>query len=297
MSRQDTEFTINNTVRTHSHIYFNTPSDWARENLLYVQMYGSFVCDERYHIERDGFASCLLILTHAGQGVLEMDGKKYICAKSTLTLIDCSKPHKYHADGHWEFLWLHFYGKNAKELVTRLLSVQGPTAHIDQTSLVYRFFQILIADGCTCLLENEMRNASYIQFFLSEMMKERRSNGSPRQTLVNSAIGYIESHYRETISVEDIARYLSLSRSAFYQAFRQETGSSPYDFILNKRLNRAKELLKTTPATISAICEEIGFNSEANFIKTFRAKTGMTPRKFRYYDNAPLDMGTLSSDK
>lgn len=290
MSRQDTEFTINNTVRNRSHIYFNTPSDWARDNLLYVQMYGSFVCDERYHIERDGFKSCLLILTCAGEGTLETGGKKYSCPKDTLTLIDCSKPHSYCAAGHWEFLWIHFYGEKALPYVSRLLELQSPTVHIGKTSLVYRFFQLIIADGCSCLLENEMRNAAYLQFFLAELMQERHSGHETRQNLVDNAIGYIEAHYQEKVSVEEIAKFLCVSKSSFYQAFKQETGSSPYDFILTRRLNRAKELLKTTSLSISAICEEIGFGSDANFIKTFHAKTGMTPREFRYHDNVPLDV-------
>ena len=59
---------------------------------------------------------------------------------------------------------------------------------------------------------------------------------------------------------------------------------------MRKRMNKAKELLKTTNAPISEIAEAVGFNSEANFIKTFRVKNGITPNTFRTQVLGPVDV-------
>lgn len=72
-----------------------------------------------------------------------------------------------------------------------------------------------------------------------------------------------------------------MSSSHFSRVFKQQTGFSPYDYVLLSRLNRAKYLLLETDMPISAIAYDIGFNSESNFIYFFTENEGISPGKFR----------------
>ena len=72
-----------------------------------------------------------------------------------------------------------------------------------------------------------------------------------------------------------------MSSSHFSRVFKQQTGFSPYDYILISRLNRAKYLLQVTDMTVASIAYEIGFNSESNFIYFFTENEGISPGKFR----------------
>jgi AraC family transcriptional regulator len=72
-----------------------------------------------------------------------------------------------------------------------------------------------------------------------------------------------------------------MSPSHFSRVFKQQTGFSPYDYVLVSRLNRAKEYLQKTSMTVSEIAYEVGFNSDTNFIFFFKSNTGLSPAKFR----------------
>ena len=74
---------------------------------------------------------------------------------------------------------------------------------------------------------------------------------------------------------------MHMSPSHFSRVFKQQTGFSPYDYVLIVRLNRAKELLQRTSMTVSEIAYETGFNSESNFIYFFTTNVGISPGKFR----------------
>lgn len=287
-------FTKNNTILNRSSIYFNTPSDWAKENLFYVEMYGHFVCDSRYRIQRGAFDSYLLILTLNGSGTIETPSGTSICRKEQMAVIDCNEDHEYRANEKWAFLWLHFNGNNSREMVRTLISHQGNVVHIPETSLTSRFFNLIVYQKTMASIGEEINISSYIHLFLAEAINSTWKNGTlnPKSIMVNEAIGYIESNYKNKITIADIAKFVRCSESSFCHSFRKEIGVSPYEYIIRKRLNKAKELLKTTNATISEISEEIGFNSEANFIKTFRMKNNMTPNAFRNQVLGPSDIET-----
>lgn len=289
-------FNANNTIKERSTIVFTTPSPWAVENLLYIEMYGNFVCDERYKVRRGSFDSYLLILTIAGRGVVETPHGTKKCFRESIALIDCNEEHTYYADKNWEFLWIHFNGGNSSELVKNIISHHGNVVYMPVTSLTHRFFNLSVFQGAGNTQADEVRNSAYLHFFLADMMSSRTEGCriDTKREMVNEAIGYIESNYKKKLVIDEIARFARVSTSSLCHEFKKETGMSPYDFILNKRLNKAKELLKTTEASVSEIGEAVGFNSDANFIKTFRVKTGLTPRMFRDQLGGPMDIGDIS---
>ena len=80
-----------------------------------------------------------------------------------------------------------------------------------------------------------------------------------------------------------VADHVGMSESHFSRRFRKVMNSSPKEYIIRKRLNEAKRLLKTTPLTIKEIAFYVGFNSESHFINTFTAQNGLSPKRFREF--------------
>ena len=252
-------------------------------------MYGNFLCDERYRIERGGFDSYLLILTIAGEGMIKTSHGTQKCSREMMAIIDCREEHAYYATGKWEFLWIHFFGEHSDEIVRSVINHQGNIVFMPSTSLVHRFFNLIVFQGVGNTYVDEMRISSYLYLFLAEMMSSSKKNGvvDQKRKMINETIGYIESNYKNRLTIEEIAKFSRVSKSGFCHEFRTATGMAPYEFILNLRINKAKELLMTTNASVSEIGETVGFESDANFVKTFRTKTGMTPRAFRDQANTP----------
>jgi AraC-like DNA-binding protein len=77
-----------------------------------------------------------------------------------------------------------------------------------------------------------------------------------------------------------MADLVNLSPSAFAHLFRDVTGRSPYQFLKEMRLDRARELLVDGSFTVARISKEVGYASVSHFISEFRARFGVTPRGY-----------------
>jgi AraC family transcriptional regulator len=92
---------------------------------------------------------------------------------------------------------------------------------------------------------------------------------------------YIEDHLDEDISLSDLAALLGISQFHFSRLFKQSIGLTPYQYLLQQRIERAKQLLKHTNQSIIDIAFLCGFNSHSHLTKQFRQITGVTPRNYR----------------
>jgi AraC-like DNA-binding protein len=93
----------------------------------------------------------------------------------------------------------------------------------------------------------------------------------------------------DPITVADLAEQVSLSPSAFSHLFRDVTGRSPYQFLKEMRLDRARELLVDGQWAVARISKEVGYASVSHFIREFRGRFGATPRS--YCDAHALQQG------
>ena len=83
------------------------------------------------------------------------------------------------------------------------------------------------------------------------------------------------------IKLEDLASYIGITQFHFSRLFKQSTGMSPHQYVMQQRIERAKQLLKKADISIADIAFNCGFSSQSHLGKYFRPFTGMTPRKYR----------------
>ncbi|NEO26694.1 MAG: helix-turn-helix transcriptional regulator [Kamptonema sp. SIO4C4] len=101
----------------------------------------------------------------------------------------------------------------------------------------------------------------------------------PRQ--LRAVLDYIDTYLHQEIQLAQLAGLLDMSQFHFSRLFKQSLGLSPYQYLLQQRVERAKQLLKTTDRLIVDIALECGFNSHSHLSKQFRQFTGMTPKAYR----------------
>lgn len=92
---------------------------------------------------------------------------------------------------------------------------------------------------------------------------------------------YIEKNQQEDITLEKSAAMCGFSTSHFSRVFKRATGKNFTDYLNAQRISAAQKLLVTSELNVTEIAMECGFSSTSYFIKKFRDKTGMSPKKYR----------------
>jgi two-component system, response regulator YesN len=98
---------------------------------------------------------------------------------------------------------------------------------------------------------------------------------------VNEALQYIERHFRETITLKEVADAVHLNASYLSGLFKEELEMTFSEFITRRRIQEAKRLLLTTDNTITEIAEKIGYQTAKYFIKIFKQYENTTPNVYR----------------
>lgn len=104
--------------------------------------------------------------------------------------------------------------------------------------------------------------------------------GLPERQLLQ-VLDYIHEHLDQDIKLADLAALLDMSQFHFSHVFKQAIGTTPYQYLLQQRIERAKQLLKHSDRSIMDIAFLCGFNSHSHLSKQFRQLTGITPKTYR----------------
>lgn len=103
---------------------------------------------------------------------------------------------------------------------------------------------------------------------------------------LQQVLSYINTNFKEDISLQSIARKFGYSISNLSEHFHKNTGLSFVEYVNNIRINYAKRLLRFSDYPITHICYESGFKSMASFSRNFKNIVGVTPSQFRaHYSN------------
>lgn len=94
-------------------------------------------------------------------------------------------------------------------------------------------------------------------------------------------LSYIEQHYSENITLKNIADSAGVSKSECLRCFRLSMQNTPYEYLIEYRLSKAKELLLNTCLSIGEVTESVGFHSQSHFGKVYKQRTGYSPQKYR----------------
>lgn len=208
-----------------------------------------------------------------------------------------TRPHEKHSTGDFSQLrgamyWVHF-DADCKNLLaqtsegqallrTALETLNGRIIPIHHTiaSRLTEAFNLL----CTPDAEGIFRACQLLSLFiceLSALSKKMNEHRIPSQLSPKTieALSIVERHLTDTeLSIQSIAERLRCSRSYLMTQFRRDMGITLHEYVLNKRIELARELLKTRSVTETAFI--LCFSSSQHFSRTFKERTDMTPREY-----------------
>lgn len=219
----------------------------------------------------------LLLVTH-GTGMLEYDGKSVTLPQGSCWFLRKHTSHHYRAVSEpFTTRWLSFDGSGADSLQL-FFSVPPVICFTPRRfSLLRRQHQSLLEATATGRPSFELSALLYT--FLIDALSEINSLGA--QTL-EPLRTWICEHYAMDLSLEDMARQAGMSKYTLCRTFQREYGLTPFTFLTNVRLQKAKELLAgRKDLTVRDISHIVGFRDHAYFGRLFRGREGVTPLTFR----------------
>ncbi len=273
---------IDTGILQNSQIQFFSRSILAKKLYYHILCIGHFFCDNNYHLVRDNYDSILLILIKDGSFTFQDNKGDFVTApKNSMVILDCFEPHEYYTNDYAEFLWMHIDGVNSREFCKEIISENGNLIKDSAFTDVERLF-LKIYNG---IEDNNMTegkiSTSIYRLLVQLVTTEAKENSNRGKTIVNRAKEYITEHLDEEITTQRLADEFHISSTHLSRLFKQQTGFSPYDYVIAERINKAKEYLLTTDKSITDIAYLTGFNSQANFIYCFKNHEGISPGRFR----------------
>ena len=94
-------------------------------------------------------------------------------------------------------------------------------------------------------------------------------------------LAYVDEHIADDLRVGALARLVAMSAFHFAHAFREATGTPPHRYVVERRIERAKSLLRDTGLTLDEIAHRIGYSCQSHFSVAFRKTVGVSPSAFR----------------
>lgn len=111
---------------------------------------------------------------------------------------------------------------------------------------------------------------------LSELEKKHSEKDN-----INKVIDFLKSAYNYDFSLQELSSIANLSPYHFIRIFKVETGKTPYNYMMDIKIERCKELLKSNQYSITEISLSCGFNSPSHFSSVFKKRVGVTPSAYK----------------
>ncbi|MBW7457353.1 ABC transporter substrate-binding protein [Paenibacillus sepulcri] len=131
--------------------------------------------------------------------------------------------------------------------------------------------------------------------FVYELMEQLHQQGvcSVKPDLAEQAIRYMQEHYREQVTLESLAELLDCNSRQLLRIFKSQKNTSPIDYLIHVRMNKAKELLRSRAYTLKEIAESVGYSDSYYFSRVFKKMVGVSPMSFK--ENAHQTEGSRNN--
>ena len=201
---------------------------------------------------------------------------------------------------HWEAGNTCIFVELAPELLDEAGRRYGSGSHVDLRpglavddrfipSIAEALVDLATRDAAATLL------AEGLGLTLAAHLVQTRGSPDPRETRRGAAMApaklrllteFIEARLESTISVADLANLADMSVFHFAHCFKQTTGMAPHQYVLRRRIKRARHLLLNPRLSVADVALRCGFSQQSHFSETFRRLVGTSPRLYRVASGA-----------
>lgn len=271
-------------VEERSRWIIATPSAAQAAEPYFCSEVGDFYALSRFSTERSGKDSYIVFYTLDGEGTVNQGGQQVVVRRGEALLMDCRTPQSYYTSpshGRWYHYWAHIDGLGVALAGEALGLPRLTPIRVRQSRLQPHYDTLLELLGDESA-EGRARTGLAAHGLLTELVSANSlATQASGDDPVDRAVTYAQDHLADKVTLDDLAREASVSPAHLIRLFKARLGTTPHDYLLRRRITRAKELLAETSLTSAAIAKQVGFASESNFSYRFSKMVGQSPRAWR----------------
>lgn len=281
------ELFSNNASSVQSDRILYTPSAFARGSLLHLQEVGTLKALHPHTSTRSGLVSYLCFLVLEGEGSLTYDGRQYSLKLGDCVFIDCRKTYSHStSDCLWSLSWCHFYAPFMPAIYEKYKERGGlPVFHLEDTMHFEVIFKQLYELAASSDYIRDMRINERLSSLLTLLMQEswnpENSTVSKKRMELAAVKSYLDEHYIERITLDELEARFFINKYYLLKIFKENYGSTISNYLIAKRITRAKQLLRFTKLTIDEIGCEVGMDGAGYFSRMFKKAEGISPKEYR----------------
>lgn len=264
-----------------------TPSEFARENLLYLQEIGQVQAKRPHKNSHPDLASYLFMMVLSGSGTLACLGEQFALSAGGCALINCMNEYYHESSADlWTIRFIHFYGPTASGIYQKYLERGGKI--------------VFYPDDIDCFMEcwektaklassddhirdmkiNEQLASLYCLLMAQSWHPEVFHSRRGAQSLFEIK-EYLRSHLSEKITLDMLSEKFYMNKYYLSRLFKNEYGLTTGDYLLQVRISRAKELLRFSSLSVEEIGVRCGIAPLYYFSRIFKQAEGVSPRDYR----------------
>ena len=218
----------------------------------------------------------------SGEGYLWVDGKEYTVKKGDVFYLPKSRTHKYtvNPDNPMIKIFFCFQGSLAQKIldeyqVDDIIKCENLDLYEDFREI----FNISYNRKMGLQAINDMSAQVFLRIVQKISCHEKVFAKGRREVYLLKE--YLEANLTKSITLQDMANHICLSKSQTIRIFKEHFGVSPYEFFVDNKMAYAADLLKNSEKPIKQIAFELGFEDENYFSRVFKQKFNLSPRMYR----------------
>jgi AraC-like DNA-binding protein len=255
--------------------------DSSKEYPIRVESIGITHPNSKYFIERKHADYYVLEYITAGKGYVICGDKEYTVGENDIYLIHPGMKHRYGADEDdpYEKIWIKFFSG----VFTDIISAYGLSNRVvfkSTTNCKHLFLELLELGEKYSDNEEIYLKASEILFKIILNLVDNSEKENISTTAITAKEILDQSIYRK-VTMEQLCEEMHLSKSQICREFKKYFNVTPYQYLLNRRLIIAQNLLVKTKLSIKEISDSLCFADEYHFSNLFKKKNGISPSAYK----------------
>lgn len=246
-----------------------------------VEMVGITNPDPNYFIFRKNPHYFVIEYVESGEGYVEVIGERYEVESDCVYILSPGISHKYGSSklNPYRKIWINCFSSFLSEF---LVSYGLENVIVFKNTECKKYFEEMLNFAREKPYnEDYSLGISKILFKIFFTLCEKNSKRSEMPNFVQKAKQLLDGAIYRKVTIEQIASEVNVSKSQLMREFKKYYLVTPYKYLLNKKLNIAKQFLLHTKMKVLEISDALCFSDEYNFSNIFKLKVGISPLEFR----------------